>query len=65
MATSTTVDTVVAEEMLVTMLTATTTASHGADADLAKDDESALASVVEVLERVRHARAAAAREWPT
>eukprot|EP00959_Pyramimonas_sp_CCMP1952_P414023 8674290-Pyramimonas_sp.AAC.1 len=39
-------------------------ASAGADADHASDDDGVLASVMKVLERVRHACAADAQEWP-
>eukprot|EP00959_Pyramimonas_sp_CCMP1952_P307209 6430047-Pyramimonas_sp.AAC.1 len=39
-------------------------ASDDADADYADDDDVAFASVMKVLDGVRHARAADARGWP-
>eukprot|EP00959_Pyramimonas_sp_CCMP1952_P133937 2801301-Pyramimonas_sp.AAC.1 len=66
MAAPTTVDTVMGAPMMVTMVAMTTarpitTPMLNTPADNADD---VLASVTQVLGRVRHARAADAREWP-
>ncbi len=66
MATPTTVDTMMIDDSSDAggVRTDEGAASAGADADHADDDDGAPASAMQILARVRHARAAEAREWP-